>query len=186
MGVPQPKPKFEDFLDWERSQSEKHFYFHGEIFAMVGVRQAHAHVTGNLFAALKSTLRGSPCRVFVADMLVKVEAAEAAFYPDIVVSCDERDRTTPYHLAHPKLIVEVLSESTAAFDRGPKFAAFRQLPSLEEYVLIDIDARRVEAYRKNSAGRWELFEFCNAAPVTLASVGATLAAETVYEDVEAA
>lgn len=185
MGVPQPKPNLDDFLVWERDQTDKHFYFRGEIFAMVGVRQAHAHVTLNIGAALKSALRGSPCRVFVADMMVKVAAADAAFYPDVTVSCAARDRETPYHLTHPKLIVEVLSDSTAAFDRGRKFAACRLLPSLEEYVLVDIDARRVEAYRKNAAGRWELFEFRHAEPVTFASVGATMEAEAVYEDVEA-
>lgn len=186
MGAPQPKPNLDDFLVWERSQADKHFYFRGEIFARVGVRQAHAHATLNIGAALKSALRGSPCRVFVADMMVKVEAADAAFYPDVTVSCDARDWATPYHLAHPTLIVEVLSDSTAAFDRGEKFSACRLLSSLMEYVLVDVDARRVEVYRKNSAGRWDLFEFRQGEPATFASISATIAAETLYEDVEAA
>lgn len=184
MALPQPKLSLEAFLDWENVQPERHYFFRGEVFAMVGVRQAHAHVAGNVFAALKSALRGTPCRAFVADMKLRIDAADALFYPDGMVSCDARDKATPLYLAWPKLIVEVLSDSTAAFDRGAKFTACRQIDTLEEYVLIDIDARRVEAFRRNAAGRWELFEFAGEAAVEFASVGVTLDAATLYENVE--
>jgi len=184
MGLPQAKMALDAFIEWENAQSDRHFFYRGEVFAMVGVRQAHACVTLNLGAAFKSALRGTPCRVFVADMKLRIEAADALFYPDVMVSCDGRDKTTPFSLSHPKLIVEVLSESTAAFDRGLKFAACRAIDALQEYALVDVEARRVEVFRRNAAGRWELFEFVGAEPVQFASIGVTVDAATLYEDVE--
>jgi Uma2 family endonuclease len=184
MALPQAKLSLDTFIAWENTQPERHFFFRGEVFAMVGVRQAHAHGAGNIFAAFKSALRGTPCRTFIADVKLRIEAADALFYPDVMVSCDARDKATPLYLSHPKLIVEVLSESTAAFDRGAKFAACRMIDTLAEYVLVDLDARRIEAFRRNAEGRWELFEFLRDAPVEFASIGVTLDAATVYENVE--
>ena len=186
MALPQTKTTLEDFLAWEDAQAERHFFYRGEIFAMVGVRQAHAHVAGNLYAALKAALRGTPCRAFVADMKLRIDAADSAFYPDVMVSCDSRDRTTPLFLSHPKLIVEVLSDSTAAFDRGEKFAAYRAIDTLEEYALVDIDARRVEIFRRNAEGRWVLYEFKNGETIEFASLGIAVTAEAAYENVEEA
>jgi Uma2 family endonuclease len=176
----------DDFIAWEATQPTRNFYYRGEVFAMVGVRQAHATVTLNLGAALKTALRGTPCRAFVADMKLRVDAADAVFYPDVMVSCDLRDRQTPFYLAYPQLIVEVLSDSTAAFDRGDKFAACRQIETLAEYVLVNIDARRTEVFRKNTEGLWVLHEFTGEQTVEFASLGVTLPAEALYENVEAA
>lgn len=184
MALPQEKLSLEAFLDWEAKQPERHFFWRGEVFAMVGVRQAHATVTLNIGAALKSALRGTPCRAFVADMKLRVDLADAVFYPDVMVTCDARDRTTPLWLAHPKLIVEVLSDTTAAFDRGAKFAAYRMIDTLEEYVLIDIDTRGSEVFRRNAAGRWELFEYARAAALELTSLGLMLDAQTLYEGLD--
>jgi Uma2 family endonuclease len=176
----------DDFIAWEATQPTRNFYYRGEVFAMVGVRQAHATVTLNLGAALKTALRVTPCRAFVADMKLRVDAADAVFYPDVMVSCDLRDRQTPFYLAYPQLIVEVLSDSTAAFDRGDKFAACRQIETLAEYVLVNIDARRTEVFRKNTEGLWVLHEFTGEQTVEFASLGVTLPAEALYENVEAA
>lgn len=184
MALPQTKMTLEDFLAWEDEQAERHLFYRGEVFAMVGVRQAHATVSLNLGAAFKIALRGTPCRAFVADMKLRVDAADTVFYPDVMVSCDSRDWTTPLFLSHPKLIVEVLSASTAAFDRGEKFAACRTLDTLEEYALVDIDARRVEVFRRNAEGRWVLYEFGEGETLELASLGITVTAEAVYENVE--
>jgi Uma2 family endonuclease len=184
MTPPQEKLSLDAFLAWEATQAERHFFCRGEVFAMTGVRQAHASVTLNVAVALKSALRGTPCRVFVADMKLKIAAADALFYPDVMLTCDARDKATPLHLAHPKLIVEVLSDSTAVFDRGAKFTACRMIDTLEEYALIDIDARRVDLFRRNAAGRWELYEFAGEAPVEFASINVTIDAATLYENVE--
>lgn len=186
MALPKEKPTLETYLAWESEQPGRNFYYRGEIFAMVGVRQAHAHVALNVGAAFKSALRGTPCRAFVSDVKLRIDAADAVFYPDVMVSCDPRDRETPLYLSHPRLLVEVLSDSTAAFDRGEKFAACRQVDTLEEYALIDIDVRRVEVFRRNTEGRWVLYEFTGAEPVEFASIGITLDSAVLYENVETA
>ena len=146
------------YLAWEAEQAEKHEYLHGEVFAMVGARQEHVIVAGNLYAALKQRLRGGPYRAYVSDMKLRVAAADAFFYPDVMVSCDGRDLAAEHFLEHPTLIVEVLSPGTEAFDRGAKAAAYRLLPSLREYVLVDVAARRAEAYHRTEAGDWLLHD----------------------------
>ena len=148
----------EAYLAWEEQQAEKHEYFRGEVFAMVGARREHVVVSGNLYAAFKQRLRGGPCQAYVADLKLRVEAVDAFFYPDVMVSCDSRDHAAGQFIAHPTLIVEVLSESTAAFDRGDKFAAYRTLPSLQEYVLVDIASRRVESFRRTADHDWLFHE----------------------------
>ncbi len=182
--LPQPKLTLDEFLTWGNAQPERHFYCHGEIFAMVGVRQAHAHGTLNIGAALKSALRGTPCRTFVADMKLRIAAADTLFYPDVMVSSDARDWQTPLYLSYPKLVIEVLSDSTAAFDRGDKFAACRKIDTLEEYALVDLVARRVEVFRRNTEGLWVLHEFSGDASIEFASVGVSIDAATLYENTE--
>ncbi|MDP2752148.1 MAG: Uma2 family endonuclease [Rhodocyclaceae bacterium] len=192
MALPQLKMTLDDFVDWENEQPERHIFYRGEIFAMndgevsamAGVRKAHAHVTLNLGAALNSPLRGTPCKPFITDVKLRIDAAETMFYPDIMVGCDPRDKKTPLHLAHPKLIIEVLSESTAAFDRGLKFITCRRIDTLEEYALVDIDHRCVEVFRRNSDNQWVLHEFSGEESVEFASVGLTLSAELLYENVD--
>ena len=132
MALPQQKQPFDAaaYLAWEAGQAERNEYVAGEVFAMVGVRQSHNVATLNLAMALRSHLKGTSCRVFIESVKTRVEAADCFFYPDIAVTCDTRDRNTPEYISHPSLLVEVLSESTAAYDRGKKFAAYRKLESL--------------------------------------------------------
>jgi Uma2 family endonuclease len=129
MALPMLEGRFDAaaYLAWEETQEERHEYIAGEVFAMVGVRQSHNLATLNLATLLRRELKGSPCRVFVEAVKTRVEAADCFFYPDVVVTCDPRDRLTPDYVSHPLLVAEVLSESTAAFDRGRKFAAYRKL-----------------------------------------------------------
>ena len=149
----------EAYLAWEERQVEKHEFIAGEVFAMAGARRDHVVVSLNLASAFKQRLRGGPCQAYVADLKVRVEAADAFFYPDVVVSCDPRDHAADQFIAYPTLIIEVLSESTAAFDRGKKFAAYRTLPSLREYVLVDIETRRVEIFQRTPENDWLLHEY---------------------------
>ena len=144
----------EAFLDWENRQSARHEFYRGEVFAMVGARRVHGIVALNVATALKSRLKGKPCMVFIENMKLRV-ADDALFYPDVFVTCDARDLRTEMVFEHPTLVVEVLSESTQAFDRGAKFAAYRSLASLREYLLIDPDLRTVELFRRNAAGLFE-------------------------------
>ena len=155
----QPAFDAKSYLVWEERQAEKHEFIAGEVFARAEARREHVVVSGNLAAAFKQRLRGGPCQAHVADSKVRVEAADAFFYPDVVVSCDPRDHAASQFIAHPTLIVEVLSESTAAFDRGNKFAAYRTLPSLREYVLVDIETRRVETFQRTPENDWLFHEY---------------------------
>lgn len=183
MGKAQPAAPLnrEAYLSWEAEQPEKHEYLSGEVFAMVGVRREHALVAGALHAALRNHLKGTPCQAFVADMKLFVEAAEAYFYPDVMVTCDERDRRADLVIEHPVLVVEVLSDSTAAYDRGTKFAAYRKLPSLQEYLLVDVDHRRLELYRRE-ADHWLFFEAGTDGTLSLESVAMKLSVAEAFED----
>lgn len=165
MALPQPMPPFTfaDYLSWEAAQPEKHEYVGGEVFpvyreveAMGGASRAHVTVALNIAGALSNVLDGTPCRAFMADMKLRVEAADASFYPDVLVTCDEADRRADQFMSAPTLLVEVLSPSTAAYDRGDKFAAYRRLDSLKQYVLVDPDQRRIESYTRTPEGQWLL------------------------------
>lgn len=173
------------FLEWEAQQEQKHEYLHGEVFAMVGARREHVVVALNLAAALKQRLRGGPCQAYVADLKLQVEAADAFFYPDVMVSCHPGDHAATLFLSWPVLIVEVLSDSTAAFDRGDKFAAYRTLESLQEYVLVDIPARRVEVFRRQAGGDWLFHEYLpGCGDCEFPAVSVSIPFDEVFENVE--
>jgi Uma2 family endonuclease len=145
-----------EYLAWEAEQPLRHEYINGEVYAMTGGSLPHNDIAVNLTSALRNTLRGTGCKVRMADAKVRISERGPYFYPDLVVSCDERDRQATDAIAYPKLIVEVLSPSTAGFDRGDKFKFYRRLTTLQEYVLIDAEKVGVDCYRKTSAGKWEL------------------------------
>ena len=132
----------QDFLDWDATQTQRHEFVGGEVFAMAGASEAHVTATLNVAMALRQHLQGSPCRTFITDMKLRVEAADAFFYPDVMVTCSAADTADALVKREPTLLVEVLSPATAAYDRGDKFAAYRRLPSLREYLLVDTDGRR--------------------------------------------
>lgn len=184
MALPVPQLALADFLAWEIEQPDRHEYYHGETFAMVGARRVHGLIGLNLAAALKSHLKGSPCRAFVESMKVQV-ADDAMFYPDVFVTCDARDRSPEADLVkqHPALIVEVLSESTAAYDRGRKFELYRRLPELQEVPFVDPDRMQVDLLRRNQQGRWELYPVGVGETLELASLALTVSLAEVYADV---
>jgi Uma2 family endonuclease len=186
MAVPQPKAPFsaDDFLAWDATQTERHEFVNGEVFAMAGGEDRHASVSGNLFAALHSHLKGSRCRVYMNDVKLQVAAANAFFYPDVFVTCSERDAASRLVKQEPLLVVEVLSPSTAAHDRGDKFASYRLCPTLAEYAVIDIDRRAVDLFRKNAEGLWVLHPLVGNATLTLANVDHALALGELFADLE--
>lgn len=184
MGTPLLKLTLEDYLRWENEQPEKHEFHGGEIFAMVGARRVHGRVVANLTAALNIALRGSPCQVFSESMKVQ-PAADTILYPDVFVTCDAADLRTEMIFRAPKLVIEVLSPSTQAYDRSLKFALYRRLASLQEYVLIDPDTRRIEVFRIGADGLWVLHDMSERAALALASVGSEVAMTEVFEGVEA-
>jgi len=179
----QPRISYSDYLEWENARADKNEFVRGEVFAMVGARRVHGEVALNCAALLKTHLAGSGCRAYASDMKIRVEAADAVFYPDVFVTCDARDLATELVFAHPVLVSEVLSESTASYDRGFKFAAYRQLASLVEYMLIDPDRRSVEVFRRGADGLFTLHDFSASQEVHLASVEAHLAMANLFDGV---
>jgi Uma2 family endonuclease len=173
----------EDYLAWEERSPRKHEYWAGEIFAMTGATDAHVTITGNLFTLLRAHVRGSSCRVYMADMKLRVETADAFFYPDLLVTCAPEDHASSRFKRQPKVLVEVLSATTAAFDRGQKFAIYRQLPSLQEYVLIEQSRMSVECYRRNDQDRWVLQAYGPSETVMLSTLDFSAAIDMLYEDV---
>lgn len=156
MGHAQAVMTANEFLVWELRQDSKHEFFGGEIFAMAGGTAEHNAASLAIAATLRQHLKSSSCKAFMSDM--RVRAANNYFYPDVAVSCAAADTSNPkaIEINEPSLIVEVLSDSTAAFDRGLKFAGYRQINSLKEYLLLDPESKTAELFRKNAAGIWEL------------------------------
>jgi len=185
MGQAAEKLRFtrEEYLEWDARQVERHEYVNGEVFLLAGARRGHAVIAGNIFAELHSQLKGKPCRPYMADMKLQVDAADAFFYPDVMVTCDERDAKADMYLEHPSLIIEVLSDSTAAYDLGQKFEYYRLIPELLEYVVIEPERQRIYLYRKNEAGEWLLSDVRAGAPVLFATVGCSISREDIFEGV---
>ena len=146
----------EEYLRLEVKSDIKHEYIDGEVYAMAGATDIHVTIAGNIFALLLSHLRGSGCRVYISDMKVRIESKNRFYYPDVLVTCEDKDRENSTFKKFPSLIIEVLSESTEAFDRGDKFADYQSLPSLQEYVLVNTKKARIECFRRTTEGLWLL------------------------------
>ena len=187
MGLAAKKPVMtvDEYLAWEETQEERHDFVNGEIFAMSGADEGHVTVTGNIYIALRHHLAGTPCRTFMVDMKLHPQDQDNFFYPDVLVTCAPQDRISPKVKREPCLIVEVLSPSTAAYDRGEKFAQYRAIRSLHEVVFIDIPARRVEVFRRGADDLFVLHPFEQGQTVTLESVDLKLSTDGVFAEVEA-
>ena len=179
----QPKLTLEAFLAWENEQAEKHEFHRGEVFAMVGARRAHGCVVGNLVRHFGNALAGSPCRVFHEGMKVQI-AADTVLYPDVFVTCDKADLATEMIFRAPTLVVEVLSPGSQAYDRSQKFALYRGIASLQEYILVDSDTRRVEAFRRGPDNLWVLHDMSERVAMEAASIGASVALADVFDGID--
>lgn len=174
----------DQYLKFEENSPIKHEYIDGEVYAMAGASDAHVTIALNLAAILRNHVRGSGCRVYITDMKARLETLNRFYYPDLMVTCDERDQETPNFKRFPKLIIEVLSESTEAFDRGDKFADYRTLDSLKEYVLISTRYQRIECFRRNEQGLWVLQSYTPEQQVfALNSITFESRLDFLYEDV---
>ena len=176
----------EEYITAERKATLKSEYLSGEIVAMSGASDAHNLITMNVAAGLYNQLTERGCRVYASDMRVGIGEGVSYFYPDIAVTCDKpRFEDDAFDtLTNPQVIVEVLSTSTESYDRGEKFARYRQLESLQEYILISQDRVMVEHYLRQG-NQWILSEFSaleNVFPLT--SIGAELTLNHIYRFVE--
>ncbi len=177
----------EEYLQFERmSPTVKHEYRRGLVIAMAGAKKPHVLIMKNLSGLLFNHFsnRGSGCEFYVADMKVNVLKGEDYYYPDLVVTCDENDQLTDNDfIEHPKLIIEILSDSTEAFDRGDKFADYKTIPELEEYVLVHQRQLLVERYlRKGNLWVTETYQADEL--VEFISIGFSCAIASLYQGTE--
>lgn len=182
----QPRYSPEEYLALERKAQHKSEYFHGRIYALAGASRAHNLIVFNFAAALGAQLRGRPCEGYVNDMRVKVSQTGLYTYPDVVALCGEPRVEDPQvdTLLNPSVIIEVLSDSTEGYDRGEKFAHYRRLDSLQEYVLVAQDKVRVELYVREGE-HWVLSEISDTEGVLkLPSIGCAIPVRDIYERVE--
>lgn len=175
----------EEYLERERLADYKSEYFSGEIFAMAGASRTHNLISNNVSASLTVQLRDRPCEVYANDMRVQADQARQYSYPDVVVVCGEpqfwdgREDT----LSNPLVVIEVLSPTTEANDRGEKFMRYRQTPSLTDYVLISQYARHVEHFVKQPDGSWRMTEAGGENTILLSSIGCALSLADAYNKV---
>lgn len=177
-----PDPVFtpEAYLLWENDNNtgSRHEYVNGLIYAMTGASRNHNRVGGRLYARLLQHLQGTPCEPFQSDMKVKIQSGNDVrfYYPDVQVTCEEEiDR---YYNEHPRLIMEVLSDSTQRIDRTEKRLAYQMLERLQEYVLLSQDSPYLEIYRRRT--EWQRESFAGTESVTLESVDLTFRVEELY------
>jgi Uma2 family endonuclease len=181
----QPKLTLDEFLAWENAQVERHEFYRGEVFAMVGGRRVHGRVVINLSRRLTEKLEGTPCQAFVESMKVQI-AEDTILYPDVFVTCDKADLATEMIFRAPLVVIEVLSPSTQAYDRSQKFALYRRLPALREYVLIDPDTKRVEAFRRGADDLWVLHDMSEAASMQLPALAIDITLAEIFDGVDPA
>ncbi|PYS90606.1 MAG: hypothetical protein DMF64_14475 [Acidobacteria bacterium] len=177
----------EEYLAIERKSEIKHEYFAGEMFAMVGASKRHNLITANIIRILGNQLLERPCNVYPSDMRVKVSATGKYTYPDMVVACDEEKFADAENdtLLNPVVVIEVLSESTEAYDRGKKFEQYQAIESLTEYLLVAQDPYRIEQYVRQSNREWRYSEYHDAEDVIkLNAIGCELGMKDVYAKVE--
>jgi Uma2 family endonuclease len=182
MAVPLQKMALVDFLAWEEHQLDRHEFFRGETFAMVGGTARHNRVILNLASRIGDHLDGTTCQVFAENMKVKI--AEGVLYPDVMVTCGKAEAGDEQSVTDPKLIIEVLSPSTRGYDKRDKFILYRTLPTLREYVLIDPTKRQVEVFTLADGGAWLLTDQTTASVLTLTSIDCNLSMELVFKGVE--
>lgn len=177
------KMTVEEYLEWEAKQELRHEYIDGEILAMTGGTLPHAKIYLNFYRALYPHLRQKGCEAYVSDAKVQANKNSRYFYPDLVVTCDPEDLKARDFIQHPKIIVEVLSPSTASYDRTKKLKYYRQIPSLQEYVLVDSEEIVVEVYRRGEGKMWLYYEYEAEEAIALESIGFECAIEFLYEGV---
>lgn len=173
----------EDYLGVEEMSGVRHELVDGQIFAMAGGTPEHAALAASAVVLLGSKLRGKPCRPYSGDLRIRVLATGLATYPDAAVICGEpaRDPSSVTHVTNPTVVIEVLSPSTEAYDRGEKREHYQQIEALREYVLVSQHQRRVEVFRRVDSG-WTHDVYEAGSTIDLASLGISLSTDELYDD----
>ncbi len=151
----------EEYLHWEQSALGKYEYYRGEVFAMAGAGRRHNKIYSNLFGRLAAKLVGNICQPYGSDLRIHIPENTLFTYPDISIICHDiiDESADDAYAVEPAVIIEILSASTKSYDRGDKLRLYRDIPSLEEYILVDSESIAIEAFHINAAGHWELEEY---------------------------
>jgi Uma2 family endonuclease len=179
-----PRLTPEEYFAWEEQQLERHEYIDGQVYAMSGGTIDHGAITLNFGALLKSHMRGRGCKTLNSDCRVSIVGSTKYVYPDLSITCDERDKATTQYITYPCLIIEVLSPGTEAYDRGNKFKMYRRNPSLQEYVLVSANEIEIELFRKTDKDNWQIINYQLGDFVELKSIDLSIPIEQIYEDIE--
>jgi Uma2 family endonuclease len=179
-----------EYFIWEQTQTDRYEFWDGEVVAMSGGTRSHNRVSANFFRLLDDALSGGThpernrrCEVYINDVKVQIEPNRKFFYPDVIVTCDQKE-DDPILVQFPCLIIEVLSPSTEGYDRGIKFAQYRRSATLQEYVLVQVSEPMVEVFRRNQAGQWVLSEYNLTDRLLLESINVEVAIADIYRQIE--
>jgi Uma2 family endonuclease len=179
-----PHYTYREYLAFEEVSNVKHEYLDGEIHAMAGGTPEHAAIAVNVSTLLSVQLRGKGCRVHSSDLRIRVRATGLTTYPDITVICGhpERDPEDANTLLNPIVLIEVLSPSTAEYDRSEKLEHYKRIESLREVALVACDEELVEVWRRHDDGTWRNVQARRGESLALTSIGCTLEVDEVYRD----
>lgn len=179
---------YAEYLAAEEKSDTKHEWLNGEIFCMAGGTLEHARLAMGIGAELRKALEGKPCNVFSSDLRVKVQATGLSTYPDITVVCGKPE-TAPDDanaVVNPIVLVEVLSDATEGYDRGEKFAHYRRIPTLRDFVLVSQKVQRLEVFQRSGEGAWIMTEANPGESIRLESLGCSIPVDAVYQNPVAA
>lgn len=174
----------EEYLAWEPYQELRYEYCNGEVLAMAGGTLPHNDLALNTYSELRAAARKKECRINVSDVKVQIDQIGNYRYPDVVMSCDERDINATDFLRHPTTIIEVLSPGTEQVDRFDKYQEYTQLPTLQSYLLISADRVQVECYRRGEGRLWLYFQYGAGELILIESLGIELSVDAIYENVK--
>jgi Uma2 family endonuclease len=173
----------EEYFAWEEQQLERHELIDGRVYAMSGGTINHGRISIKITSMLDIHLDNSPCITGNSDIRISILETNDYSYPDASVTCDDRDKTTTQFITYPCLIVEVLSDSTEAYDRGEKFYRYRRNPILQEYVLVSAKSIAIDLYRKSSESEWTISQYRSGDTIELRSIDLSFPIEQVYRGI---
>jgi Uma2 family endonuclease len=174
----------EEYFAWSAKQLEKYEYINGKVYAMSGGSKNHSLISVRFITLFANHLEDSDCETGNSDLRVNIVETNNYTYPDVSVTCDERDKTTTQYITYPCLIVEVLSDSIEAYDRGSKFRMYRHNPSLQDYLLVSSTSIEMDLYHKNDAGDWIIINYQAEDIIELKSINFSFAIAQVYRNLD--
>jgi Uma2 family endonuclease len=170
----------EEYFAWEEKQLEKHEYIDGEVYAMSGGSKNHSLISVRFIALFANHLQGGSCETGNSDLRVNIPGTNDYTYPDVSVTCDDRDRITTQYISYPCVIVEVLSASTEAYDRGGKFRMYRKNSLLQDYLLVSSTCIEIDLYHQNDAGDWVILNYKEGDIIELKSINLSFEIGQIY------